>query len=538
MTDVCLCFEVHQPLRLRRDFFWSGSPMRRIERDLLSDFYFDDPENRRIFDRVAEKCYLPANQVILEEIERHRDSERPFKAAYSFSGVFLDQAERYNPEVLDSFARLVDTGMVEVLEQTYHHSLASLYEDGKEFAEQVRMHRERVWDAFGTRPRIFENTELLYDDRIAKIVEGMGYAGIFAEGIVAHPNWVYRPEGCDRISLLLRDYQITDDMGFRFSARWWKEYPLTAEKYASWIAAKVGDCVNIFCDYETFGEHQWADTGIFEFLRHLPRKILRWDHLRFATPSDVVRDHPPLQTLSVPRTTSWADIERDTSCWLGNALQWACYSYHRRLEGPIKESGDMSLLEIWRTLGISDHLYYAFTHGGAPGEVHNYFSPYGNPYDAAVTFFAVLADLHHRVKSWASAAEDPFLFSTGIDQFTGDVVWGPRGLAEAFERVEREALEYHARRGDLSAWARESLADPALAEGLERAEGLRGDPLRAALLEAAAEAVRGAGPLWVEGGLARPEEGGMVESSPGGRPGASGGGGAMEPIDRSGRKRR
>ncbi len=464
--------------------------MRKIEPHQISEFYFDDPENRRIFDRVAEKCYLPTNEIILDEIRRHRDSERPFKAAYSFSGVFLDQCERYNPEVLESFARLVDTGMVEVLEQTYHHSLASLYEDGKEFREQVKMHRERIWDSFGTRPRIFENTELLYDDRIARIVEDMGYDGIFAEGVVAHPNHVYRPEGCDRISLLLRDYQITDDMGFRFSARWWNEYPLTATKYASWIAAKPGEVVNIFCDYETFGEHQWADTGIFEFLKFLPREILKVEHLRFATPTEVAENNPPIEIISVPKTTSWADIERDTSCWLGNALQWACYSYHRRLEGPIKESGDQRLLETWRTLALSDHLYYAFTHGGAPGEVHNYFSPYGSPYDAAVTLFSVLSDLHYRVKSWVDAASDPFLFSTGMDQFTGDVAWGRRSLREALERVKIDSLEYHAKRGDLSAWARGSLDDVDLAERLEDAEGLRGEGLRAALCEAVDGAMR------------------------------------------------
>ncbi|HII07803.1 MAG TPA: alpha-amylase [Methanotrichaceae archaeon] len=489
MKDVCLCFEVHQPLRLKKDFFWGGSPLKRIEPDQILDFYFDDPENRRIFDRVAEKCYIPTNDIIFEEIRRHLDSERPFKAAYSFSGVFLDQCERYNPRVLESFARLVDTGMVEVMEQTYHHSLASLYEDGREFAEQVRMHREKIWDNFGVKPRIFENTELLYDDRIAKVVENMGYAGIFAEGIIAPPNHVYKPEGCDRISLLLRDYQITDDMGFRFSARWWNEYPLTAEKYASWIASKPGECVNIFCDYETFGEHQWADTGIFEFLKFLPGDILKWGHLRFATPSEVVDKNPPIEIISVPKTTSWADIERDTSCWLGNALQWACYSYHRRLEGPIKESGDRLLLDTWRTLGLSDHLYYAFTHGGGPGEVHNYFSPYGSPYDAAITLFSVLSDLHYRVKSYVDAADDPFLFSTGIDQFTGDVAWGRRGLREILESATIDILEYHAKRGDLSAWARSSLADAALAERLEATEGLHGEGLRAALLEAVDEAM-------------------------------------------------
>jgi len=346
------------------------------------------------------------------------------------------------------------------------------------------MRRGMIWDIFGVRPRIFENTELLYDDRIARIVEGMGYDGIFAEGVVAPPNHVYRPQGCERISLLLRDYQITDDMGFRFSARWWNEYPLTAEKYASWIAAKPGDCVNIFCDYETFGEHQWTDTGIFEFLKFLPSEILKWEHLRFATPSEVVENNPPIGTVNVPVTTSWADIERDTSCWLGNTLQWACYTYHKRLEGPIKEGVDRRLLEIWRTLGLSDHLYYAFTHGGAPGEVHNYFSPYGSPYDAAVTLFSVLSDLQFRVKSWVDAADDPFLFSTGIGQFTGDAAWGRRSLMGALEKANIDSLEYHARRGDLSDWARGSLGDVDLAKRLEGVKGLRGEGLRAALLEA------------------------------------------------------
>ncbi|HRW83040.1 MAG TPA: alpha-amylase, partial [Methanothrix sp.] len=197
---------------------------------------------------------------------------------------------------------------------------------------------------------------------------------------------------------------------------------------------------------------------------------------------------------------------------LGNALQWACYSYHRRLEGPVKESGDRSLLEIWRTLGLSDHLYYAFTHGGGPGEVHNYFSPYGSPYDAAVTFFAVLADLHHRVKSWVNASDDPFLFSTGIDQFTGDAAWGPRSLGEAIEEVLIESLEYHARRGDLSAWARGSLRDAAFAEKIEAAEALRGDGLRAALLAAAAVAAGRGSPRRT--GSDRPDDGSNTEIAP------------------------
>ena len=499
--DVSFCFEVHQPLRLKKDFFWGGSPFRKIGPAGLLDFYFDESENDRIFNRVAEKCYLPANHTITEEIERFRDSERPFKVAYSFSGVFLEQCQKYNPIVLDSFVDLVDTGMVEVLEQTYGHSLSSLYEDGQEFEEQVKMHRDAIWDIFGARPKVFENTELIYDDRIAKLAERMGYDGIFAEGVVAYPNWVYRPEGCDEISLLLRDYQITDDMGFRFSARWWPEYPLTAEKYAAWIAAKNGHCVNIFCDYETFGEHQWADTGIFEFLKFLPGEILKWDHLEFATPSEVIERNEPRETLSVEKTTSWADIERDTSCWLGNALQWACYTYHKRLEHPVKEMEDEEFLKVWRYMGLSDHLYYAFTSGGAPGEVHNYFSPYGGPYDAAVTFFSALSDLHFRVKEKLGMADDPFLFSVGRDEFTGEVAWSLKGLMRTLRRVDIKSLEYHMERGDLSSWARFGLQDEMLADRLDAlgSDRLKGDALRRAIEELTASRLEETGQESKEG---------------------------------------
>jgi len=355
MTLVSLCFEVHQPIRLKKNFFWDGSPLKEVVPD-LRDYYFDDPENRRIFERVADKCYLPANQVILESIKRLDESDKPFSVAYSFSGVFLEQARAYRPEVIDSFVRLMDTGRVEVMEQTYYHSLSSLYEDQREFKEEVAMHREAIWELFGLRPTTFENTELIYSDQVARMADSMGYKAIFTEGTLADPNYVYRPPETS-LSLLLRNYKLTDDIGFRFSSHNWEEYPLTADKYASWLAAAPGQCINIFCDYETFGEHQWADTGIFEFLRHLPEEVNRHHNLRFATPAEIARQIPPKEVLSIPDYISWADIERDTSCWLGNALQQACFIYQKRLEAPARESGD-DFLGIWRTLGISDHLYY------------------------------------------------------------------------------------------------------------------------------------------------------------------------------------
>jgi Alpha-amylase/alpha-mannosidase len=283
MTLVSLSFEVHQPIRLKKNFFWDGYMNRQVVPDLWK-YYFDCPENKRIFERVSDKCYLPANRAILEGIKKLQGSNRSFKVSYSFSGVFLEECQRYRPDVLDSFVDLVQTGMVEVLDQTYYHSLASLYDDSQEYIEQIKMHRELIWDIFALRPTTFENTELIYSDKIAQIADRMGYKAIFTEGVVADPNYVYRPPNT-KIALLLRNYQLTDDIGFRFSSHNWEEYPLTADKYASWLARTPGKCINIFCDYETFGEHQWIDTGIFDFIRSLPNQVLRYENLQFATPA-------------------------------------------------------------------------------------------------------------------------------------------------------------------------------------------------------------------------------------------------------------
>ncbi len=482
MTFVSLCFEVHQPIRLNKNFFWDRSLHRQVVPDLRK-FYFDDSENRRIFERISDKCYLPANKVIRESIQMHVESDRPFKVAYSFSGVFLEQCRKYRPEVLDSFVELVETGQVEVMEQTYYHSLASLYEDPREFYEQVKMHKEQVWDIFGVKPTTFENTELIYSDEIARMVESMGYRAIFAEGVIENPNFVYRPPETS-LSLLLRNYQLTDDVGFRFSSHCWEEYPLTADKYAGWLASTPGKCINIFCDYETFGEHQWKETGIFEFLRSLPDQVLKYHNLEFAKPCEIARDVSPERELSVPRYVSWADVERDTSCWLGNALQQACFIYQKGLEAPAKESHDNDLLEIWRILGLSDHLYYIFTHGGGPGEVHSYFSPYGNPYDASVTFFSVLCDLHYRLKQKTHLADSPFRFATGIDEFTGEEAWTLAGMQEILGTLPLASLEYHNCEGDYASWARTSLGDEFLAEKMNKLQSLRGERLRKSLLKA------------------------------------------------------
>ena len=465
MTLVSLCFEVHQPIRLKKNFFWDSSPLKEVVPN-LREFYFDDSENRRIFERVSDKCYLPANQVILESIRKHEGSDRPFKVAYSFSGIFLEQCRAYRPEVLDSFVKLVETGGVEVMEQTYYHSLASLYEDKAEFFEQVRMHKELIWDIFGLHPTTFENTELIYNDEIAGMVEGMGYKAVFTEGVVADPNYVYRPPKTG-ISLLLRNYKLTDDIGFRFSSHNWEEYPLTADKYASWLAATPGQCINIFCDYETFGEHQWADTGIFEFLRVLPEEVLRHENLRFATPAEIAersllrKESYPCQIMSPGRI--WRGIR--AAGWEMPCSRPAS-STKRGWRPRSRRAGTQSFCRFGGRFCLSDHLYYIFTHGGGPGEVHSYFSPYGIPYDASVTYFSVLCDLHYRLKMKTHLADSPFRFATDMDQFTGEVAWSLAGLQNILKTVSLDSLQYHNSRGDLALWAATSLADAALARAV------------------------------------------------------------------------
>ena len=386
MTYISLSFEVHQPHRLNREFPYQGGE------------YFDEKLNRSTFNKISEKCYHPATETILDKLDEHKNE---FKVAFSISGVFLEQCEMYDPDLLELFKNLAETKNVEFLCQTYYHSLASLYEDKAEFMAQVEMHSRTIRDLIGYTPTFFENSEFLYNNEIAGLAKSLGFKGIFTEGISRilgwrSPNYVYRHGG---MPVLLRNYQLTDDIGFRFSSRWWEEYPLTADKYAAWLSKTQGDCINIFMDYETLGEHHWADTGIFEFLRYLPEEILKYDHLSFLTPSEIVERCDPVGEVDVGvfDTISWADLERDTSCWLGNEMQIACYGKLKRMEKKVKATGNQELIETWRRLGISDHLYYLFTAGGGPGEVHSYFSPYNSPIDAFVIYYSVLSDFERRI---------------------------------------------------------------------------------------------------------------------------------------------
>ncbi len=499
MTDVVFVFEVHQPHRLRRDFFWDNKIWRRLKKRELFRYYFDDEVDREIFERSSRKCYFPSNQILLDLIDKHRKEKKNVKVAFSISGVFLEQCEMFSKNLLESFKQLAETGCVEFLNQTYYHSLSSLYPEKEEFIEQVKMHQRIMKDLLGFTPNVFENTELLYNNTIAKTIEKLGYKGIFTEGVEKilrgkSPNYLYTPKTCRKIKVLLRNYKLTDDIGFRFSARWWSEWPLTADKYASWLAATEGQCINIFPDYETFGEHHWPETGIHDFLKHLPEEILKWENLRMAIPGEVIESHAPVDEIDVPEiggTISWADLERNASGWLGNTMQWAYYTSLRRLEPIIKENQDEEFLKIWRYFQTSDHLYYMFTAGGGPGEVHSYFSPFESPLDAFVAAQACILDFENRVKIASITANEPFLFYTGMGEsnFTGVMAWTLKGLIEGLQKTSIRAIEFHNGREDFENWAKHSLHDETLAKQLKdtRLSKLKGEALRKAILSVAKE---------------------------------------------------
>jgi len=396
MPAICFYFQVHQPYRTKKyrifdvgnnHEYWNGED--------------GDLNNGRVLRKVAGKCYLPANELLLRLLERYPD----FKISYSLSGVVLDQFERYEPKVLDSFKRLSDTGRVELLSETYYHSLAFLYSPN-EFHEHVRMHRDKIKELFGQEPRIFRNTELIYSNDIARAIEGMGYEGILAEGADhvlgwRSPDFLYHPKGTGDIKLLLKNYKLSDDIAFRFSSKLWEEYPLNAEKYGQWISAKNGtsQIINLFMDYETFGEHQWEDTGIFKFLEALPGELMKHQDNFFVTPREAVHRFVPVAELDVPHLISWADVERDLTAWTANDMQQDALRKLYALEQRIRHSGDARLIEDWRRLQTSDHFYYMCTKWFADGDVHAYFNPYESPYEAFINFANVLKDIELRLLS-------------------------------------------------------------------------------------------------------------------------------------------
>jgi len=407
MTSVCFQFEAHQPFRLRQ---LGQRPEKRKHLTFEDAFerYFDSGLNRHVFEKVANRCYLPANRALLELIERFKQGPRKFEVSFSVSGVLLEQMMKYDKGVLESFKQLFDTGCVELVDETHYHSLASLFDaEREEFKEQVKLHHEKMRDFFGQVPTVFRNTEFIYNNGIAKTIEKLGYKAIYTEGIERilsgwrSPNYVYKPVNSD-IAILLRNYRLSDDIAYRFSAREWNEWPLTAEKYAAWLATTPGDTINLCMDYETFGEHQWNESGIFWFLRALPEKILDHNNLEFSTPSEVLGKYGTMGEIDVfeYNTVSWADMERDTSAWLGNQMQQAVYKEVKLLEKPVKATRNPDLIHIWRLFQTSDHFYYLCTKHWADGDVHHYFAHMKNPYEGFANFMTILMDFKHHVADY------------------------------------------------------------------------------------------------------------------------------------------
>ncbi len=396
MPSVCFYFQVHQPFRVKKyKYFDIGK-----EHNYFNENGENNLNNKKVLKKVARKSYLPTNELLLDLLKKYPE----FKISFSFSGVALDQMEMYSPETLKSFKKLIDTGRVEVLSETYYHSLAFLYSK-EEFRKQVELHREKVKDAFNYKPNIFRSTELFYNNDLAAEVAKMGYDGILAEGADKvlgwrSPNFLYKPQG-ENITLFLKNYKLSDDIAFRFSSRKWKEYPLTAPKFAQWLSAinGNGEVVNLFMDYETFGEHQWKETGIFDFLKNLPEEILKHPDNNFATLSEASKKYNEFAELDVPFFTSWADNERDLSAWIGNSMQRDLLSKIYDLEEDVLKTGDEKLIEEWRKLQTSDHFYYISTKGLEDGTVHNYFSPYESPYEAFISYANAFNDFKLRVKN-------------------------------------------------------------------------------------------------------------------------------------------
>jgi len=392
MPNICFYFQVHQPYRMKRySVFNIGH----------NSDYFDEEKNKEVMQKVAKKCYIPTNQAMLDLINTYKNNDRQFKIAYSITGVALEQFEKYAPEVLESFKRLAATGCVEFLSETYYHSLSYLYSK-EEFKAQVELHRKKIKELFDQEPIVFRNTELIFNNEIANFVEQLGYKAMLAEGADhilqwRSPNYVYKAKTTKHLRLLLKNYKLSDDIAFRFGQKSWESYPLTAEKYANWINQHAEHSINLFMDYETFGEHQWEDTGIFNFIRHLPHELFKNQHTKFIWPSELATVEPVAE-LDIHNYLSWADIERDLSAWVGNNMQNSALSELYQLEKLMKELNNKALLEDWRKLTTSDHFYYMCTKYFNDGDVHKYFNPYDTPYESYINFMNILNDLILRMK--------------------------------------------------------------------------------------------------------------------------------------------
>ena len=391
MKNVCIYFQVHQPYRLKKYRFF----------DIGKDhFYLDDFLNRTVMQRIAENCYQPMNELLLGLIGKYGSK---VKISFSISGIAIEQMKMYTPKVLDSFRQLAGTGSVEFLCETYSHSLVSLRDRG-EFESQVRQHSAAIEELFGQEPNVFRNTELIYSDSIGEMIEDMGYTTMLTEGTKhilgwKSPNYLYANPARQNMKLLLRNYKLSDDIAFRFSNQNWADYPLTAEKYYDWLTSEdnAGEVINLFMDYETFGEHVKKNTGIFPFMEELLGKVAQSSDLVMKTPSEIAEDLQPVALMHVPHPISWADEERDITAWLGNELQDEAFSKLYDLRDSIVKLNNPDMNHVWNALQSSDHFYYMCTKWFSDGDVHSYFNPYDSPYTAFINYMNVLSDYQREV---------------------------------------------------------------------------------------------------------------------------------------------
>ena len=395
MKTVCLYFQVHQPWRLKVYRFFN------IGKD---HNYLDDFTNRAIMQKVARQCYLPMNALLLKLIKENKGA---FKCSFSITGSAVEQFRAYAPEVLDSFRALAETGCVEFLAETYSHSLAAL-SSKEDFVEQVKLHSKMIKEEFGKKPVAFRNTELIYSDAIGEMVSELGFKTILAEGAKhvmgwKSPNFIYTNSIDNRLRVLLRNYKLSDDIAFRFSNQGWDQYPLTAEKFAQWVSEENGEVINLFMDYETFGEHQKATTGIFDFVKALPKAILKQPEVCFATVSEAAKAYQPVGVLHCPHVMSWADEERDVTAWLGNELQNEAFSKLYALKDKVKSLKNADFEYVWNFMQTSDHFYYMATKWLSDGDVHSYFNPYGSSYEAFINYMNVLSDFEIEVEKALTA---------------------------------------------------------------------------------------------------------------------------------------
>jgi len=393
MKSVCLFFQVHQPFRHRRYRFF----------DIGNDhYYYDDYSNETIMRKVAEKSYLPTNKLLLKLADK---LEGKFKVSFSITGLALEQFDLYAPEVTDSFKDLSKTGCVEFLSETYSHSLSSL-KDKDIFKKQVKLHDEQISGLFGHKPRVFRNTEMIYSDEIGAQIAEMGYQGMLTEGAKhilgwKSPNFMYVNAINPRLKVLMRNFKLSDDISFRFSNKDWSEFPLTAEKFVGWLESldKKEEVVNIFLSYESFGERQPKESGIFEFFENLAEKIIESPGLKFATPSEVIDELQPVSAVSVPHAISWADEERDLTAWLGNSMQKEAFDKLYDLRNRMEKCSSEELKKDWNYLQVSDHFYYMstkyYSHGARSGQ----FNPFDTPYEAFINYMNVLSDFKIRLNS-------------------------------------------------------------------------------------------------------------------------------------------